>query len=340
MRSIRLGIVGCGKVVENFHLPAVKGIPLFNLSYLVDVNVERAKFLAGKYSTDYFQDYRAIENKIDAVIIAVPNKYHCIISSYFLERGIHVFVEKPMALTTHECDLMINKARSSGCILYVGLVRRFFDASRFIKQVLHRGWLGKIQSFDFREGQIFSWRTVSGFYFNKDLAGGGTLMDIGSHALDLLIGWFGDPIVQEYFDDSIGGIEANALIKAKFGDSIEGTIELSRIRNLRDSCRIIGDKAVLEVGVRERSYVDFKWLDSTFSRKNTYKLLLDSSGGRGTYQHYIKMELADFRNLIRDGRQHVATAEEAKKSIQMIEECYRRRKLLSLPWFNPFSKTR
>ena len=125
-----------------------------------------------------------------------------------LQNEIHVLVEKPMALNSGDCQAMIESAKNAGVVLAVGLVRRFYHLERFVKQVIDSMLLGKIIKFDLREGVVFGWPVVSDSIFSKHNSGGGVLIDIGVHVLDLLLWWFGNYETVEYYDDSMGGVEA------------------------------------------------------------------------------------------------------------------------------------
>ena len=97
------------------------------------------------------------------------------------------------------------------------------------------------------------WLTVqmfaTDFLLRKETAGGGVLADFGVHVLDLLLIWLGDWASIEYRDDARGGIESDCEIRLRMRSGIEGTVEISRTRNLRNTCIFEGDRATLEVGI-------------------------------------------------------------------------------------------
>src|SRR5262249_57950022 len=92
-----------------------------------------------------------------------------------LRQGVHVLVEKPMAITPDECDAMIAAADASRTVLAVGHLRRFFHSSRFVKRALEASLLGRIVSFDAREGSVYNWPAASDFTFRGDARCGGLL---------------------------------------------------------------------------------------------------------------------------------------------------------------------
>src|SRR5262249_523916 len=166
-----------------------------------------------------------------------------------LAQGKSVLVEKPMALTVAECAAMMGAAERAGAILAVGLMRRFIWSHRFAHLLIEKGVLGQINSFDFREGSIYNWPVASDFFFRKEAAGGGVLIDTGAHTLHCLLHWLGDFASVDYFDDAEGGVDANCLMKLRLRSGVCGVLELSRTRKLRNTAIIYGDRGVLEVAL-------------------------------------------------------------------------------------------
>ena len=116
-----------------------------------------------------------------------PHFLHCEASVFFLEHGLDVLVEKPMANTVAECDKMLEAEKKSGKKLAVGHVQRFFNANRVLKEMINSGELGKLSIASER-------RTVNYFddkrpewFLHKKTAGGGIIMNYGAHALDKLM---------------------------------------------------------------------------------------------------------------------------------------------------------
>ncbi len=94
-----------------------------------DANVETAEKIAAEHGSPYFTDWRELLGKADVVSIATPTETHCEIACAFLDQGVHVLVEKPMALAVEECDQMIAAAEKSGAKLMVGQLERFNPAT-------------------------------------------------------------------------------------------------------------------------------------------------------------------------------------------------------------------
>ncbi len=191
MRAIRLGVIGAGAAAEGIHLPALARISGVDTVAIVDPSAERVQHVQRRFGVAAgYRDYHDAIPHIDAAILGIPHQYHAPVTIDLLTAGIHVLVEKPMALSTTECEAMIQASERSGARLAVGLLRRFAPTLRYTKELLESGMLGSIRSFDVREGMVFRWPVKSAAMFSPQC--GGVLADIGIHILDLLLWWFGD----------------------------------------------------------------------------------------------------------------------------------------------------
>lgn len=119
----RIAVNGCGAVTERGHLPAAARAEKVQVTLLVDKNRSRAEDLARQYKVPHVaEDYTQIWDKADAAIVALPHYLHAPVSIELLRAGCHVLVEKPMALSSGECDQMLEAARAGNAVLAVGLM--------------------------------------------------------------------------------------------------------------------------------------------------------------------------------------------------------------------------
>ena len=112
---IKIAIVGTGSIASS-HINAIEALPECELVALCDLNEEKVKALSEKLGVPYFLNYKDIPAAVDvdAVILNLPHGLHMSASIFFLENGVHVLVEKPMANTVAECDAMNAAAEKSG----------------------------------------------------------------------------------------------------------------------------------------------------------------------------------------------------------------------------------
>ena len=330
-QKIRIGIIGCGAVSEICHLPAIAKSTHAVASVLVDRNLERAKSVAAKFGVvEVVDSIDAARGKMDAAIVALPHHVHASATLELMKAGIHVLVEKPMAQHVDECVQMCRFARENRLVLAIGLMRRFQFAASWAKAAINAGILGNIQSFDIREGSIYNWPVASDFFFRKETAGGGVLLDTGAHTLDLMLWWLGDVASLEYFDDDYGGVEAESLLNITLASGIKGVVELSRTRLLRNTAIITGDRGTLTVSLHfnELAASSPELLEHEFNGVKGNQLPAQE------YKDLFPPQLDDFIASIRDNRSPLVSGEEGTRSVRVIDECYGNRRPLDLPWMS------
>src|SRR4029079_2627700 len=111
-----------------------------------------------------------------------------------------------------------------------------------VRNLLRDGLLGEIRGFDLRQGVIPRWPFATDFLLKKEMAGGGVLADFGVHVLDLLLWWLGDLNPTDYRADALGGVEWDCEMTLTTGAGITGKVEISRTRNLRNTCVFEGER--------------------------------------------------------------------------------------------------
>jgi predicted dehydrogenase len=306
---------------------------------LVDTNVARARELAGSSGALHAGDrYEPWTQEIDAAIVALPHHLHAPVAIDLLRKGIHVLVEKPLAMNGAQCDAVIAAGAESGKILAVGLMRRFLYGARWLKSAIDAEIFGPLTSFDVREGFVYGWPVASSFFFQKETSGGGVLADLGAHTLDLLLWWLGEPGSFEYFDDSYGGVEADCKLQLKMLRGAEGVVELSRTRQLRNSAIFRGPKGEVEFSLDERRL-------NAISATPAKLLSWEADGLRGDrlppqiFRELFQAQIRDWIAAIRTGGTPRVPGVEGTRAIRLTEACYAKRRLWELPWVHPEAET-
>jgi predicted dehydrogenase len=195
-KKLKIGIIGSGGIAQGCHMKGYASIPdLCEMVATCDVNPETAQAAADKFGIQKtYTDYREMlaDKEIDAVSVATPNKYHKQPTIDALTAGKHVLCEKPLGMNADECRAMCRSAKDSGKILQVGLQTRFSGPLRFMKQYIDAGNLGHVY---YARAQALRRRGVPawGVFIDKELQGGGPLIDIGVHVLDMTLFMMGYP---------------------------------------------------------------------------------------------------------------------------------------------------
>jgi predicted dehydrogenase len=333
--KVRLAVVGCGAVAQIHHLPAIVASDRVEAAVLVDADEKRARALAERFGvSEVATDFKDLPGKVEAAVVALPNSLHAPVSIDLLRRGVHVLVEKPMAMNVRECDEMIDAARAGRAVLAVGLDFRFFDASLFVRNLLRDGLIGEIRRFDLRQGVIPRWPFATDFLLKKETAGGGVLADFGVHVLDLLLWWLGDLTATDYRDDAMGGVESDCEMSLATPTGIQGEVEVSRTRTLRNTCIFEGERAKLEVGVWDPDpEIRLSIAGSEVSLAGHARGDMGSKTGSAlNFTDVFVRQIDDFARAIRLRREPFIPGAEGRRSLALIEDCYGRRQPLELPW--------
>ncbi|MBV9143283.1 MAG: Gfo/Idh/MocA family oxidoreductase [Pseudonocardiales bacterium] len=257
MTNVRLALVGCGAAALGCHVPAFPRIDGATLTVLVDPSpAQRAVVLEtlGEYgyrpsSVQGYTDLDEALDHFDAAVVAAPHSFHRPIGQRLLDAGKHVLLEKPIATTLADAEAMRELAqRPQSPLLAMAHPRRLFPAIRWVSELIDNGSLGQVYSIHWVEGHPYTHEPVSWSMFDQRLSGGGVLIDTASHVFDVLLWWLGTDLeVLHYADDSLGGVEAEAVARMQANDVVV-ELELSRLRVLGTSCTVVGDKATATIG--------------------------------------------------------------------------------------------
>ena len=198
---LKVGIIGCGGIANQKHLPALAGIEEVEVVAFCDIIEERAILSKNTYGTSdgrVYSDYKEMLEKedLDIVHVCTPNSSHAEISIAAMEADNHVMCEKPMAKTAEEARAMIEASEKTGKKLTIGYQNRFRKDSQFLHAACADGELGEIYN---AKAHAIRRRAVptGGVFLDEEAQGGGPLIDIGTHALDLTL-WMMDNYKPKY----------------------------------------------------------------------------------------------------------------------------------------------
>jgi len=189
MKEVRFGIIGCG-VVGPWHINAIRKVENARLIAVADNVEEKAKKISEEYGVPYYTDYEDLlkRDDIDVVNICLPSGLHkeaCIKAAEYKK---HIICEKPLEITIPKIRKILEAVEKNKVKLEVIFQRRFFEASKLIKQAIENKKLGKIIS-----GSVYMkyYRTQeyydsAGWRGTWEMDGGGCLMNQGIHGIDLL----------------------------------------------------------------------------------------------------------------------------------------------------------
>lgn len=340
--KLRYACIGAGGIAEKKHLKEYSLRSDIEVVAICDSNIKAAEKLANKFSvpniyTDYMKMFEM--HNLDIVSVCVPNYLHAPITMAALEKGINVHCEKPLAINAAEAQEIVNSKNEYGKKVMVALNYRFMAEAQFVKKYAEEGLFGEIYH------AKCGWRRRSGipgkgvWFTDKELSGGGALIDLGVHFLDLSMFFMDYPKVS-----SVSG-----ATYSKFGGSA------SRLRpgyrNNGDGKYDVEDMAVGIVRMKNGATIDFEfsWA-SNIEKESKYFEVIGTKGGAcfkdGELHIYSEVfdtnidikpelnnsilqvnEIASFVNCIQQNREPYAPPEEAAQLMEVIDALYLSNKL-------------
>jgi predicted dehydrogenase len=227
MKEVRWGFIGCGDVTEIKSGPAFGKIPHSKVVAVTSRNVKKAKDYAQRHGIARFYATAGEllkDPEVNAVYVATPPAFHADYAITAARAGKHVYVEKPMAMSHGQCQRMIAEAQKSKVYLFVAYYRRALPYFLKIKEILDAQGIGEVQSVLLKLTRSVPEEIISGKHlpwrYNHQISGGGLLVDLGSHQLDLLDFLLG-PI------DQVMGLAYNRIKHYKVEDVVGATFRFS-----------------------------------------------------------------------------------------------------------------
>lgn len=346
-KTLRIALVGCGAISESFYAPAISSIALIErltVSCLVDPEQQRLSVLGTLFPSalQFTRLAHCNSDEFDLAIVASPQRFHAEQTMTLLTQGVHVLCEKPLAANLSEAETMVNVADEHDRLLAVGLFRRFFPITQWIRDLVSGEDLGSPIRFSWTEGGMFNWPAATPSFFRKESSTGGVLADLGAHVLDLLLHWFGQVADVNYEDDAMGGLEANASLNMVFVNGVTGRVRLSRDTPISNAVWIEFERGTLwfqgstadefTLHFKHSNLVAKSYLYSKGYQRNPHHLAHGDPAR--TYAQSFMEQIRNFCKAIRGEEALLVPASEALPSISLIEQCYASRKLMKLPWLS------
>ncbi len=191
-RKLRVGIIGTGAIAQLGHIQGYQKIKEVELAGISDVNLEKAKEIAGKNNIpEYFKRHRDLLSlDLDIVSVCTPNYLHLPQVTDAFRAGKHVICEKPLALNYAQAKKIVSASKKYHKKLMPAMCLRFNSEAQFLKNLIDKGEFGEIYYIKAYWIRRRGAPGLGGWFTNKRLSGGGPLIDLGVHIIDLAM-WFG-----------------------------------------------------------------------------------------------------------------------------------------------------
>ena len=257
-RPLRLAVIGCGRIAQS-HLAAIASVAEAKLTAVVDVRRTAAAAVAEQHKCESIADFRdeKLHEIVDAVLICTPPQTHLEIARYFLERGVHVMVEKPLTIRPDDARAVVRLAAERGRVLMMASKFRYVPDVMKAKSLVETSVLGRVVLYE----NSFCSKVAMGERWNAqpDVAGGGVLIDNGCHSADIARYLLG-PIAAVHAHRGLAAqalpVEDTVRLMFKTGSGVLGAVDLSWSLNKEADAyiSIYGTQGTLFVGWRESRY--------------------------------------------------------------------------------------
>lgn len=325
MQPFRLALVGAGKITTGSHLPAALALPGIEIVAIVDPVAERAHAAAAYYGRTLPHAAR-VENvlgRVDGVVIGTPNHTHHALALTCLEAGVAALVEKPLADTVDEGEALVAAAARTGAVLQAGYCQRFSDLFATVAAALDDPLVGRPLSFFHQYGTVGGWAPLDG-YRAGGAGGGGVLTVTGTHFLDQMTAWFGQPEVISYRDDGVAGPEANCVGTVAFPGGVRGRFQFSKTARLANATVVRTERGRLRIG----DEVVFEPEGSAFR----HRLALPGAFAGLVGKTVFERQLESFVGAVRERRTPVVDGTAGLVQIRLLGALYAARQPLELDW--------
>lgn len=324
--KLNIGIIGCGNIAKNVHLPILIKNPDVKAIYISDTNTKTLKDVGEHFSIEdnrRFQDYRELLSYVDAVFVLTPTHTHYTLVVDCLNSGKQVLVEKPLCMTAGEALDIERRAEKTGLTVETGYNLRFMPQLKLAKGFLKKGHIGKVITINgYYLAEAPYLRKDKSFYLDSQ-RGGGVLMDGLCHLIDLS-SWFVDSSIMEAYgfagtyDDL--PVENIAEISIRFGNGTTGHLQaiwapLSEYLHteMLKALRIVGDKGILAPALYSGKIIEYR------AGKGTHTLYPKNMDLKNPMwalnRSYLDQDTA-FINNIKEG---LSNLNKLKESVRVIE---------------------
>ena len=312
--KVRFGLIGAGAISQSY-AQAFESCEAAELVAVADTRIEAAKALAAGFNCPFYGSHQLMQEseKLAAVVVCTPPTTHPEISTFFLNKGINVLCEKPLAIDSASAQHMLDAAKKSGATLTMGSKFRYVDDVIRAKSIVTSGILGEVilfeNAFTSRVDMTQRWNS------NPKLSGGGVLIDNGAHSVDIMryfLGPIGDVQVVEGKRVQGLAVEDTVRVFIKSRAGVMGSVDLSWSINkeLDSYINIYGSNGTISVGWKESKYRQSSSRDWVVFGKGYDKV------------QAFRSQLNNFAKSIRGEEKLLITAEDALASVQVIEAAY------------------
>jgi predicted dehydrogenase len=321
MTTLRWGLVGAGDIVRKRVAAALRETKASELVAVSRRDAALAESTRAEFGCpQFFSDWRDLvrSSDIDAIYIATPVYLHAEQTIAAANAGKHVLCEKPMALNTDECDLMLEACRANGVRLGIAYYRHFYPVIPRAKEIIATGEIGRVSIAQINAFEHFNPSPDDPRYWfvERDRSGGGPMMDFGCHRVEVMLNLFGkvkrvESIVSS--DVYVREVEDTATAMMHFDNGVIGSVNVTHAANApQDTLDIYGTEGSIRIPAL-----------------NTGEMTISSSSGERTEVHppstnFHEPLISDFVDAVLAGQKPAVDGDIGRRVASVIDQIYGR----------------
>lgn len=328
MKKIRLGIVGCGKMMKN-HVEGVQLLDNVQVTAFADSVLENAQNMASVAPDAYITtDYTTLLDHVDAVLVALPHDLHYECGMFFARNKKHILMEKPLCNSEEECQRLIKACDEAGVVLMCAYPIRHWPGIVKLKELVDSGAYGKVMQMSVWTEQLTVHEETHWASTNR--LGGGQFFSHGCHYVDLLLWFLGNPVEGAHFGTQVGtpwcyreGTSA-AIFKFESGAlGYHGATWGARGTRLAWDCQVMTEKGLLDF---DRFKGIIKLYDQNTEHRfgaaesQAYQVIWRQEDNALSKQ--TQHEIRHFVDCVLTGKTPVTDGRTALKSLQVVWRMY------------------
>lgn len=347
MEKVRTGIIGCGKVAH-IHAAGLQQLEESDFTAVWSRTAVNAQAFAEQYKVKAYSNIKDMitDAGVKAVIICTPHPFHAEGAIQAIEAGAHVLIEKPLASSLHDCDIMLEAAEEAGVKIGMVSQRRLYEPVIRVKRAIEEGKIGKpaigtVQMLGWRDKQYYDSDAWRGTW---EYEGGGVLVNQAPHQLDILQ-WFMGPIDELFglwgnLNHPYIDVDDTAVAVIKFKNGAIGNVLVSNSQKpgIFGKVHVHGNNgasvgvqtdggAMFIAGMSEVAEPPINDLWTVPGEEQMLKTWQDEDARTfeqvNSTEYYHHLQIRDFLQSILDDREPMVTGTEGRKTVELFTAIYR-----------------
>jgi predicted dehydrogenase len=327
-------LVGAGTICRTAHIQYLEELGV-RILHVVDPDPIARNYVISRIpGVSASQTLSELPKEANCAIVSTPPAFHYRQARLLLQEELNVLCEKPLGCTAEEARDLVKLAEKNRVVIQAGYYRRFHPVAKAVHTILRSRDLGKIIGCEVYGGHPVRSNELPTWAFDKRLSGGGVLMDFGVHVLDRLLSWFDELILESYFDDNAGGVEANAVIDLTgtvCGSKVPIKLTLSRTNKLGYYTVLKFDKCDVRIEHNVGHSIQICGSCSVLGTNVRLSADLQVDQERSFLEYFVS-QWHEFVARMRGGSERVSSLDDAVRTTAMVGSCYGNKKELGLPW--------